>query len=107
MSGALPQYRTPSRPTGEIKGFKHVLRPGGVYKDGRCVEWIIDYVPVFRHVLAYPPESHRPSKHRNGLRPRTPKERREAERNRARRIQISKSITVDENTLGAIYDDRG
>ena len=118
MSGPLAQYRTPSKPL-VIGGqpvlkfdkhgkpeWKYVLKPGGTYVNGRCVDYqVLRYVAT-RHVLDYTPEHHWPSKHARGrVRPRTNAERQRAQRLRARFTQVSKSMTVDSNKLGAIYDE--
>jgi hypothetical protein len=106
MSGPLAQHCPAQRETDEIIGVKHVLSPGGVYKDGRCVEWNITFVPRYRHVLVPLVEPVRTSKHARGrIRPRTAKEQRRAEALLARFAQISKSHTVDHNTLRAIHDE--
>lgn len=124
MSGTLPQYRPGSKPLvigGQVvyrtpnpdvfpvidgHNIKRTLRPGGLYKNGRCIEWTVqlDLRPV--HVLSYTLPADRPSKHARGrIRPRTRAEQRRAE-NRIRRFtQISKTMTVDQNTLRAIHDE--
>jgi hypothetical protein len=119
MSGALAQHRPASRPLVSPTGLpvlkfdkhgrptrRHVLKPGGTYVNGRCVDWqVLEYFAT-RHVLDYRPQQHRPSKHARGrMRPRTAKEQRRAERLSARAMQASKSMTIDVNRLGAVYDE--
>jgi hypothetical protein len=83
-----------------------VTTPGGVYKDGRCVEWNHVEVPCAYHVLTYITPADRPSKHARGrMRPRTKAERTRARNLQARFVQISKTMTVDHNTLRAIHDE--
>jgi hypothetical protein len=82
-----------------------VLTPGGVFKNGRCVEWKVSFVPRFRHVLDYTPPIHFPSKHARGrIRPRTKAEAARAARLRARFVQISKTLTVDANRMAAMVE---
>ena len=106
MSGPLADHCPAQIPTDEIIGTRHVLHPGGVYKAGRCVEWIVEVVPRYRHVLAPRIEPVRVSKHARGrTRPRTAKEQRRAEALLARFAQISKTRTIDHNALRATYDE--
>lgn len=114
MSGAHSQHRTGNRPL-FIEGIpmykldkngdivtRWVTTPGGVYENGRCVEWNHEEVPVMMHVLDYSPEIHRPSKNARGrIRPRTPKQRRRVRNLQARATRISKRITLDANALAA------
>lgn len=106
MSGTLPQYRPESRPTDEVTGVKVILKPGGVFKNGRCVEWRYTFVPRYRHELTPRLDVVRPSKHARGrIRPRTAKEQRRARNRIARFTQISKSFTIDQNTMRAMHDE--
>jgi hypothetical protein len=118
MSGALVTHRPGSKPliidgTPVLKFDKygkavmrHVLRPGGVYKNGRCVEWqVLSYVAT-RHVLNHVEAPDRPSKHARGrTRPRTRAERTRMANLRARAVQARKSMTIDINRYAAIYDE--
>jgi hypothetical protein len=119
MSGTLPQYRPASKPLvigGETiyrqptpdtwpaldPAIKRTLKPGGVYRNGRCVEWTVrlDLKPV--HVLTPRVEAQRTSKHARGrIRPRTADEQRRAERRRARFAQIMKTYTIDAQRMAA------
>lgn len=116
MSGALAQYRPWSRPliiggepvwkTDEHGNIvtRQVSVPGGVYKNGRCVEWRVVEVPQVAHVLDHVKPADRPSKHAKGrMRPRTRAEQRRAERLRARFVQVSKSVTVDQQFLSGLF----
>lgn len=118
MSGALAQHRPANKPM-EIGGvpvlkfdkygkpvMKHVLRPGGVYKDGRPTEYqVLRYVAT-RHENVLPVEQNRPSKHaRARMRPRTADEQRRYDRAMARAVQASKSMIVDFTKLRAVYDE--
>lgn len=124
MSGTLPQYRPGNKPLfiggqavyrtpdGNLSplldshNIKRTLRPGGTWKNGRCVEYTVQLDLRQVHVLDYTPEYHRPSKHARGrIRPRTKAERTRARNLQARFTQISKSHTVDHNTLRAIHDE--
>lgn len=106
MSGTLPEHRPAQVATDEIIGVRHVLSPGGVYKDGRCVDWKITYVPRYRQALVPRIEPARTSKHARGrIRPRTAKEQRRAAGLQARFTQISKTVTIDHNTMRAIHDE--
>jgi hypothetical protein len=118
MSGPLAQHRPGNRPL-VIDGipvlkfdnrgepvWKHVLKPGGTYVKGRCVDYqVLRYVAT-RHVLTYITPADRPSKHAKGrIRPRTKAEQTRARNLQARFVQISKTMTVDHNTLRAIHDE--
>lgn len=106
MSGPLAQHCPAQVPTDEIIGVKHVLSPGGVYKNGRCVEWNVTFVPRYRQTLVPRIEPARPSKHARGrIRPRTKAEQTRARNLTARFVQLSKTMTVDHNTLRAIHDE--
>lgn len=115
MSGTLPQYRPANRPlyidgTPVYKFDKYgqpvmrsVVRPGGVWKNGRCVEWLVSSELVVRHVLSYIEPAERPSKHARGrIRPRTRAEQRRAERLVARATQVRKSLTIDLQHIAAM-----
>lgn len=114
MSGPLAAHRTGNRPLvigGEtfVKTDNHgniltrwVTKPGGTYKDGRCIEWQHFEVPRLVHVLDYSPQPHRPSKHAAGrTRPRTPAERRRVAGLEARMTQFQKRFQLDLNRMAA------
>lgn len=118
MSGALAQHRPANKPM-EIGGvpvlkfdkygkpvWKHVIKPGGIYKDGRCTEYqVLRYVAA-RHENVLPVEQNRPSKHaRARMRPRSADEQRRYSRALGRAVQAGKSMTVDHNRYGAIFDE--
>lgn len=118
MSGALAQHRPANKPMSiggvpvlkfDNRGepvWKHVLKPGGTYVNGRCVDYqVLRYVAT-RHENVLPVEQNRPSKNARGrIRPRTAKEQRRHARLAARATQASKSMTIDVNRLGAVYDE--
>ena len=118
MSGALAQHRPSNIPLviggvpvlktdnrGEYV-WKHVLKPGGTYVNGRCTDYqVLTYVAT-RHVLTPVIEPNRPSKHAAGrTRPRTGKEQAKVARATRRITQLRKSMTVDAAKLGAVYDE--
>ena len=107
MSGALSQYRTPSKPMVvggqtvvklDSEGrpvMKHKLIPGPVSKDGRPTGYQVLEYPATLHVLDYASEYHRPSKHARGrIRPRTPEEQRRARALQARFERASRKVTL-------------
>lgn len=115
MSGTLPQYRPASRPlyidgTPVYKFDKYgqpvmrsVVRPGGVWKNGRCTEWLVSSELVVRHEFVPRVEADRPSKHARGrMRPRTKAEQKRFRALHARIVQSRKSMTVDINRLAAM-----
>lgn len=51
MSGPLPQYRKPTRPTGEIKGYKTVVDKVIPGRKGERDTYTFKDVPVFKHVV--------------------------------------------------------
>lgn len=115
MAGPLPEHRTPNRPLFDEDGrpvwkrdrhgviqLKYVTRPGGSYKDGRCVEYVCGTEFVQRHVLDHTPQRHHPSKNARGrTRPRTRAEQTRVSGLQARMTQLSKSYTIDANRLAA------
>jgi len=104
MSGTLPHYRPAQVRTGKLKGFTFSTRPGGIYKDGRCVEWFHDVVPVYYHDLVPRVEAQRPSKHARGrMRPRSPKEQQRMASIARRATQLQKSWTIDRQTLSGLF----
>lgn len=106
MSGPLAQHCPGQRATDEIIGVRHVLSPGGVYENGRCVEWQVTFVPKFRHVLVPLVEPVRVSKHARGrIRPRTKAEQVRARGLQRRFVQLSKTMTVDHNAMRAMHDE--
>lgn len=106
MSGTLPEHRPAQVATDEIIGVSHVLKPGGLWKNGRCVDWNIELVPRYRHVLKPRIEPARTSKHARGrMRPRTRAEQTRARNLMARFAQLSKTRTIDHNTMRAIHDE--
>lgn len=106
MSGPLAQHTPAQVPTDEIIGVKHVLSPGGLYENGRCVEWKVTYVPKYRHELVPLVEPVRVSKHARGrIRPRTKAEQTRARGLQRRFVQLSKTMTVDHNRMRAMHDE--
>jgi len=115
MSGPLAQHRTPVKPQfikfGDniipvFKGLRRIVRPGGVFRNGRCVEWHITTEPRPAYVLDYSPQYHRPSKHARGrMRPRTGKERRRLAGVEARAVQASKSLSEDQKAYLIFRDE--
>lgn len=116
MSGALAQHRPANKPM-EIGGvpvlkfdkygkpvMKHVLKPGGTYVNGRCVDYqVLRYVAT-RHENVPPVEQNRPSKHAKGrIRPRTAAERTRFRRLASRAVQAQKSLTVDRTVLPGLF----
>lgn len=110
MSGPLANHRPGSKPMifegMPVMQARRRIRPGGVHKDGRCVEWIeyTQMVPVC--VLDYAKPADRPSKHARGrIRPRTKAERTRMAGIRRRAVQARKSMTIDINRYAAMFDE--
>jgi hypothetical protein len=110
MSGTLAQHRPGSRPlfiggqavykvpAGPMDwhATRRTLKPGGLYENGRCIEYTVQLELRQRHVLDYSPEYHRPSKHARGrIRPRTAKERRRVAALMRRATQARKTFAID------------
>lgn len=120
MAGPHAQFRTPSKPLvvgGEVilrqpsgpmdwQSIRRILTPGGLHKDGRCVDWngMVEVKPF--QVLDHHPAMHRPSKNARGrIRPRTAAEQAQFQRRQARLVQLQKTMTVNATQFGAIYDE--
>lgn len=65
MSGPLPQYRRPTMPTDEVKGYKTVVDKVLPPRKGERSTYTYKEVPVYKHKSMEQP-AQRPSKHRNG-----------------------------------------
>ena len=106
MSGPLAQHCPAQVPTDEIIGVRTIMRPGGLYENGRCVEWRFTFEPRYRMKLVPRIEPNRVSKHARGrIRPRTKAEQTRARNLAARFTQISKTVTIDHNRMRAIHDE--